>query len=340
VGARTRRQPRLLARRPNARPRGARARPAGPPVDRPAPGQLGARRPPGPRRGGGQRAALRLTRHARLGRLVRTGLPRVRGRRGGQLARAARLGHRARRLVATHRYLTPGADSLAATWARVLDPLVQPSESLPAALRSQLPYPRQAFRIAAALVTPARTDSAAWLPRPRDPFEVVAPVTEAGAETRVWTAQGFETGTPREVTALVAATIGPQGPELFAWRPSPTVRLPGVLVGSPQPPTAPGVLRLWNVGGLLFSAQALFNEPVSGGPPAGIDAVFLTWSDRRGQGATPWAALRDLLAAGRGEHLAADTSLAARWQEARRLAAQADAALAAGDLEAFGRYYR
>jgi len=240
----------------------------------------------------------------------------------------------------TRLYLTPGADSLAATWARVLDPLVQPSESLPAALRSQLPYPRQAFRIAAALVTPARTDSAAWLPRPRDPFEVVAPVTEAGAETRVWTAQGFETGTPREVTALVAATIGPQGPELFAWRPSPTVRLPGVLVGSPQPPTAPGVLRLWNVGGLLFSAQALFNEPVSGGPPAGIDAVFLTWSDRRGQGATPWAALRDLLAAGRGEHLAADTSLAARWQEARRLAAQADAALAAGDLEAFGRYYR
>src|SRR3989441_5880322 len=211
---------------------------------------------------------------------------------------------------------------------------------LPAALRSQLPYPRQAFRIAAALVAPARTDSAAWLPRSREPFELVAPVTEAGAETRVWTAQGFETGTPREVAALVAATMGPQGPELFAWRPSPTVRLPGVLVGSPQPPTAPGVLRLWNVGGLLFSEQALFNEPVSGGPPAGIDAVFLTWSDRRGQGATPWAALRDLLAARRGEHLAADTSLAARWEEARRLAAQADAALAAGDVEAFGRYYR
>jgi len=35
----------------------------------------------------------------------------------------------------------------------------------------------------------------------------------------------------------------------------------------------------------------------------------------------------------------ADTSLASRWEAARRLAARADAALAAGDLEAFGRYY-
>src|SRR5947207_3126723 len=135
------------------------------------------------------------------------------------------------------------------------------------------------------------------------------------------------------------ATSGPRGPELFAWRLSPAVRLPSLLVGSPQPPTAPGELRLWNVGGGLLSEQALFNEPTPGGPPAGIDTVFLTWSDRRGQGPTPWAALRDLLAGGRGDRFAADTSLAGRWEEARHLAAQADAALAAGDLEAFGRYY-
>ena len=241
---------------------------------------------------------------------------------------------------ATLLYLAPGADSLAAAWARILDPLVRPTDSLPAALRSQLPYPRQTFRIAAALVAPPRPDSAAWLPRPREPFELVAPGTDGGRDPRAWTAQGFETGTQREFAALVAATIGPRGPELFAWRLSPAVRLPSLLVGSPQPPTAPGVLRLWNVGGGLFSEQALFNEPTPGGPPAGIDTVFLTWSDRRGQGATPWAALRDLLAAARGDRFAADTSLAGRWEEARRLAAQADAALAAGDLEAFGRYYR
>ena len=237
-------------------------------------------------------------------------------------------------------YLAPGADSLAAAWARVLDPLVRPTDSLPGALRSQLPYPRQAFRIAAALVAPPRPDSVAWLPRPREPFELVAPAIDGGRDGRAWTAQGFETGTQREFAALVAATIGPRGPELFAWHLSPAVRLPSLLVGSPQPPTAPGVLRLWNVGGGLFSEQALFNEPTPGGPPAGIDTVFLTWSDRHGQGATPWAALRDLLAAERGGRFAADTSLAGRWDEARHLAAQADAALAAGDLEAFGRYYR
>ena len=33
----------------------------------------------------------------------------------------------------------------------------------------------------------------------------------------------------------------------------------------------------------------------------------------------------------------ADTSLAARWEVARHLAAQADSALRAGDLETFGR---
>src|SRR5213593_1355492 len=62
---------------------------------------------------------------------------------------------------ATLLYLAPGADSLAAAWARILDPLVRPTDSLPAALRSQLPYPRQTFRIAAALVAPPRPDSAA-----------------------------------------------------------------------------------------------------------------------------------------------------------------------------------
>jgi hypothetical protein len=34
-----------------------------------------------------------------------------------------------------------------------------------------------------------------------------------------------------------------------------------------------------------------------------------------------------------------DTTLAARWEFARRLAAQADSAAAAGDLEGFGRLF-
>ena len=52
--------------------------------------------------------------------------------------------------------------------------------------------------------------------------------------------------------------------------------------------------------------------------------------------ATPAAALRNLLTAG-ARALPADTSLAARWEIARRLAAEADSALRVGDLEAFSR---
>jgi len=85
--------------------------------------------------------------------------------------------------------------------------------------------------------------------------------------------------------------------------------------------------------------QALFAEPSSGGPPVGIDTLFLSWGERRGQGRGRAVALRALLALEAGAPAAADTTLAGRWQQARRLAAQADAALAAGDLETFGRVY-
>src|SRR2546428_537291 len=129
----------------------------------------------------------------------------------------------------------------------------------------------------------ARPDWAACFPGRRAPFDLLAPGTDGG-RTRAWTAQGFETGTKREFGALVAATIGPRGPELFAWRLIPAVRLPSLLVGSPQPPTAPGVLRLWNAGGGLLSEQALFNEPTPGGPPAGIDTGVPTGSDPHGHG--------------------------------------------------------
>ena len=235
--------------------------------------------------------------------------------------------------------LAPGADSLAAAWARIFTPLLQPLDSLPASVRAALPYPHQAFRLAAAIIAQPHADSVGWTPRPRESFELATPTGSNDGERQLWTGQAFEAGTPRGVVALVAGAIGPAGPQLFVWRPNPTVRLPSVLVGSPQPSTAPGVLRLWNVGGTVFSEQALFREPGPGGTPASIDTVFVTWGERRGQGPTPTAALRNLMAAGR-TRLAGDTSLGARWEEARRLAALADAALAAGDLETFGRYYR
>ena len=148
--------------------------------------------------------------------------------------------------------------------------------------------------------------------------------------------QAFEAGST--FAALVSATMAPDGPRLFVWRPKPAPRLPPVLVGSPNT-TAPGVPRLWNVARALFFEQALFSQSAAGGPPTGIDTVFLSWGEHRGQGRSVAAALRSLLSSGGEARAPADTALAARWRRAQQLTAQADAALAAGDLESFGRLY-
>lgn len=236
----------------------------------------------------------------------------------------------------TRLYLAPGADSLAHAWAELLAPLVRPLDSLPAAVRAQLPFPSRAFRALATLVERWSTEGHPWVARTREPFELVAPGSD-GTAAAVWTAQGFEAGTT--FATLVAGAMTPTGPRLVIWRPTPPVRLPAVLLGSPTT-TAPGVFRLWNAAGALVSKQALFVEPSAGGPASGIDTLFLTWGERHGQGRDVAIALRELLGAGGAPLPPSDTTLAARWQRAQRLAAQADAALAAGDLEAFGRLYR
>ena len=235
----------------------------------------------------------------------------------------------------TRLYLAPGADSLAAAWARLLAPLIGPRDSLPAGLREQLPYPRDAFRVAAQQLVRSRGDSSPWRPRPRAPYELAAPADSHGT-ARLWTAQAFETGTPTHFTGLLAGTMSPAGPRLDLWTPAVTLHLPTELLGSPE--TAPGVMRLWIADGALLTEQALFAEPVADGTPRGVSRVYLTWGERASDGPTPAAALRNLLAHG-AHGASADTTLAARWEFARHLAAQADSAAAAGDLEAFGRFY-
>ena len=102
-------------------------------------------------------------------------------------------------------------------------------------------------------------------------------------------------------------------------------------------PTAPGELRLWTLGGALVSVQALFFQPEGGPAAPRVDTVYLSWGDRKGGAASRAAALRSLLASVPGA--AGDTSLGARWITARRLAEQADSALAAGDLIGFGQLF-
>ena len=157
----------------------------------------------------------------------------------------------------------------------------------------------------------------------------------------MWRAQAFSEG--GRLQAIVAGVMAEPGPRLFAWRQALPDRLPAVVVGSSE--TRPGAARVWLAGGRMLIVQARFAEPESGTAGGRADAtprvesVFITWGDRNGEGRSVAAALRDLLASG-PLGAAGDTSVAARWREARSLAAEMDAALARRDMEEFGRLYR
>jgi len=62
--------------------------------------------------------------------------------------------------------------------------------------------------------------------------------------------------------------------------------------------------------------------------------VYVTLDGRSGHALTARAALLG------GEQIVTDTTLAARWERARRLAVRADSALAAGNLELFSQLWR
>jgi len=237
----------------------------------------------------------------------------------------------------THLWLAPGHDSLTASWARRFEPLIEPSDQLPPDLRAQLVYPQDMFRIAAQQLLRASADSgppdAGWFMRPREPYQLSAP------DGRIWTGVALEAGVlaPKQLAGLFAAALTPSGPVVHLWQPPPSVpeRLPGELMGSST--LRPGQLHIWPVGNSLITVQAQLLDPLGSRPPASVPRVaevYVTLDSRSGRGRTARAALRG------GEQLVADTTLAARWERARRLAARADSALGVGDLELFGRLWR
>jgi hypothetical protein len=239
----------------------------------------------------------------------------------------------------THLWLAPAYDSLTAAWARRFEPLIEPADRLPADLRAQLAYPGEAFRAAVGAVLRASADSdvqAGWIMRPREPYQLGAP----DARGAVWTAVALESGllTPKRFVGLCAAAITPRGPELHLWRPTPpdpsVERLPGELVGSSL--LRPGQLRVWPVGNSIITVQAQILDPVDARtpPPPRVTDVYVTLDGRAGHGLTARAALLG------GEQILTDTTLAARWERARRLAVRADSALGAGDLEKFAALWR
>ena len=237
----------------------------------------------------------------------------------------------------THVWLAPGYDSLTIAWARHFEPLIEPPQKIPAALRSRLTYPAEAFRLAALQLVRANSGSASdlWTLRPREPFDLVAPGERGDGDREVWTAVGFEAGTPPRFIGLLAGTVALPGPALYLWRPGAEERLPAELVGSSA--TSPGDLRIWLVAGTVLTLQAQFAQ-TPGAAPHGLAQVFVTLDERSGAGPTRAAALRALLT-GEGQ-APPDTSLAGRWEQARRLIARADSALAARNLERFGQIWK
>jgi uncharacterized membrane protein (UPF0182 family) len=239
----------------------------------------------------------------------------------------------------THLWLAPGYDSLTASWARRFEPLIEPPDRLPADLRAQLTYPEDLFLIAARQLLRFSADSGAatlnedagWFMRPREPYQLGG--ASLGA---LWTGVALEAGVsaPKQLAGLFAAAITPRGPVLHLWRPTVAERLPGQLVGSTT--LRPGQLRIWPVGTSLITVQPQMLDPLGG--PAGtvprVAEVYVTLDARSGRGLTARAALRG------GEQIVSDTTLGARWERARRLAARADSALGVGDLELFGRLWR
>lgn len=243
----------------------------------------------------------------------------------------------------THLWLAPGYDSLTAAWARRFTPLIEPAEQLPADVRAQLAYPVETFAAAVTQLLRASTDSTAqtaagWSARPREPFQLGIPGAAGGAGGTVWTGMALESGglAPKRFAGLLAGAITTRGQELHLWRPPPAnpERLPGELVGSTL--LRPGQLRVWPAAGSLITVQAQLLDPVGLQPrPAPrVMEVYVTFDGRSGRGLTARSALLG------GEQIVTDTTLAARWERARRLAIRADSALGVGDLEKFSSLWR
>ena len=226
----------------------------------------------------------------------------------------------------------PGADSVTAAWAQLFKPLIEPADSAPPALLRSIEFPAATFALAAQDILAASPDSDNWQALPREPTALLLPTDEAP-----WLVQGF-TSSPAGGTRLeflVLGRFGPGGPELWSGAAPPLDQPPQLLVGPPTD-TQPGPLRIWIAGGHLASSQARFIRHGAEAPR--VERVFLTWGNRRGEGSTASAALRELTLA--GPPGAVDTTLSGRWTLAQRLFSQLDSALVSRNFERFGQVYR
>jgi hypothetical protein len=130
-----------------------------------------------------------------------------------------------------------------------------------------------------------------------------------------------------------------EGPRLVLWRSPTPARLPAVALGSADRKSGPA--RLWPTGGggKLFSLQGLFTQREGQREPPRLFNVYFAWGDRVSEGPTVSVALRDLVSGRLPTVAGVGGSAPQRLDAARRILAQADSALAAHDMERFGRLY-
>jgi len=250
-------------------------------------------------------------------------------------------------------YLAPGAGPLGAAWAAIAQGVVQPRADLPPRLLDQLGYPAASFDAHSRILEAAPWSvgtllgrGAAGLGDPLPPSEV----WDGGAYALV---TAYEQGEASQVGALLTGRMRRDGPRLLLRR----------LVGSETLRSAGGLRVTWERfpsyeqirdsvtrAGDRFERGPLRLLPTAGGPlayspwyavgPGGevtVPFVAMALGPRVGAGRSfpeAWENLR-----GAGAPLPPGSGPASPMEEARRWMRRLDAALRAGDWEAFGRAF-
>jgi hypothetical protein len=253
-------------------------------------------------------------------------------------------------------YRDPGADSLAATWARIIGPLIEPEGAMPPAIRAALRYPKLLFEAQVRVL-----EGAAWQFGRRPGRRVADGPPEEPVP--IWSRRDgpgwqsvLEDPTRLTVSAILTATRrdgrlrlevsrhdGQGGPENGRELERRWNRLPGLIrlrdsARAAQDSVIAGTVR-WHVGP---AGMVAWQPIIASGRFGRVTAlgVAVSAGEKVAMAREPAAAWAALFADGREVVPAATPGEEVeRWRKAREWMARADSALARGDLTAFGRAF-
>jgi len=254
---------------------------------------------------------------------------------------------------ATHIYLRPGSDALAAAWAAIADGVVEPAAAIPDAVWHAVPYPLELFRVQARqLEQPSRRLGSLSGRTGTDATDLPRVELTWSADTTgpVLTA-AYERAGERRLSALLVARHEEGADELLLARVDSATALPSRAALESRWARFPSYDALGDSirdeGGRLERGPVRFDldedglvayQPHYAGPTTGRPSlvwVTVATGDRQGAGRTLREAWSNLL--GATVPTFAGEAQTTRLDEARRLLLRADSALRAADWEAFGR---